>query len=181
MPPDRSTLSAATRRKRGIRRRIPRRRSWSRAPITVGIRHSKYPSSNPLYWDDYTDTVMYFAIVNDNTGAGSISWEGVTLDVVGKLPGDANLDGVVDDKDASIVGANWMSTSAGWQQGDFGGGGPGDWGGLDGIVDDKDAAILAAHMNMTLAEFEAGVPEPSTLCLLVLGALALIGRKLVKR
>jgi hypothetical protein len=148
-------------------------------PISVGIRHSQYPSSNPRYWDDYTDTVMSIAIVNDNSGTGSVSWSDMTLDVVGKLPGDANLDGVVDAKDASIVGANWLQSGMGWQQGDFGGGGPGAWGGLDGIVNDIDAAILAAHWGQTLEG--AAVPEPSTLCLLVLGALALIGRKLVKR
>ena len=86
---------------------------------------------------------------------------------------------MVDDKDASIVGANWMKTGMGWQQGDFGGGGSGAWGGLDGIVNDIDAAILAAHMGESLPG--ASVPEPSTLCLLVLGALILFGRKLVKR
>ena len=39
-------------------------------PIAVGIRHSKYPETNPRYFDDYTDTVMSISIVNDNPGMG---------------------------------------------------------------------------------------------------------------
>ena len=53
------------------------------------------------------------------------------------MPGDANRDGVVDDVDASILGANWLVPSgATWADGDFN---------SDGKVDDRDAAILAAH------------------------------------
>jgi hypothetical protein len=76
------------------------------------------------------------------------------------LPGDANLDRVVDDKDASILGANWqVASGATWFMGDFN---------LDGAVNDKDAAIMAAHWNQPLSE--GSVPEPSTI-VLVLGAL----------
>ncbi|MCX7424391.1 MAG: pre-peptidase C-terminal domain-containing protein [Planctomycetia bacterium] len=51
--------------------------------------------------------------------------------------GDANGDGVVDDRDASILGAHWrMAEGATWAMGDFNG---------DGKVNDKDAAIMAAH------------------------------------
>ena len=85
-------------------------------------------------------------------------------------PGDANGDGVVDDEDASILGANWMSTGAGT---------PGDFNG-DGIVNDKDAAILAAHWGDGLSA-EESVPEPATLCLLVMGVLVLAGRRFLKR
>jgi hypothetical protein len=51
--------------------------------------------------------------------------------------GDANADGIVNDKDASILGAHWQQMGgAGWLDGDFNG---------DGNVNDADAAILAAH------------------------------------
>jgi hypothetical protein len=51
--------------------------------------------------------------------------------------GDANLDGVVDDKDASILGRHWqMLQGATWLDGDFNG---------DHNVNDADAAIFAAH------------------------------------
>ncbi|MCX7427700.1 MAG: right-handed parallel beta-helix repeat-containing protein [Planctomycetia bacterium] len=54
-----------------------------------------------------------------------------------RLTGDANLDAVVDDKDASILGAHWrQQAGATWADGDFN---------ADGKVDDRDAAILAAH------------------------------------
>ena len=62
----------------------------------------------------------------------------------------------MDDKDASILGANWMkATGATWKQGDF------NW---DGAVNDKDAAILAA--NWTAGGGGGEVPEPSTLAML---------------
>ena len=50
--------------------------------------------------------------------------------------GDANDDGMVDDKDASILGAHWRQSGTTWANGDFN---------EDGYVNDMDAAILAAH------------------------------------
>ncbi|MCX7429237.1 MAG: PEP-CTERM sorting domain-containing protein [Planctomycetia bacterium] len=70
--------------------------------------------------------------------------------------GDANADGVVDDKDASILGANWMAGGAMWGMGDFNG---------DHMVNDKDAAIMAAHW--TAGGFGGTVPEPGTVVLLL--------------
>jgi hypothetical protein len=66
--------------------------------------------------------------------------------------GDANGDHVVDDDDASILGAHWMASGVGWGDGDFNG---------DHKVDDRDAAILAAHWSA--GAVEESVPEPSTL------------------
>ena len=67
------------------------------------------------------------------------------------VPGDASLDTLVDDRDASILAANWLRTSgATWTDGDFN---------RDGAVNDMDAAILAAHWQAAAAE--ASVPEPS--------------------
>jgi hypothetical protein len=79
--------------------------------------------------------------------------------------GDANGDDVVNDEDASILGANWRRTGdATWAQGDFND---------DKNVDDRDAAILAAHWGAT---GEGGsVPEPSTATLVLIGAIALLG------
>ncbi|MCX7428864.1 MAG: fibronectin type III domain-containing protein [Planctomycetia bacterium] len=54
-----------------------------------------------------------------------------------RILGDANLDGVVDDADATILACHWQQPSgATWQDGDFNG---------DGAVNDPDAAIFAAH------------------------------------
>ena len=72
---------------------------------------------------------------------------------------------MVDDTDASILGANWMTpTGAGWSQGDFNG---------DGAVNDRDAAILAAHWGTTPGG-EGSVPEPSSLTVLANGLLFLL-------
>jgi hypothetical protein len=85
------------------------------------------------------------------------------------LLGDANDDGVVNDKDASILGAHWhMQSGATWADGDFN---------KDQKVDDRDAAIMAAHWLETSGG-EGSVPEPSTLVLLA--GLAL-GAVIVRR
>jgi hypothetical protein len=81
------------------------------------------------------------------------------------VPGDASLDTLVDDRDASILAANWQRTSgATWTDGDFN---------RDGAVNDMDAAILAAHWQPAAAE--ASVPEPSVAAYLagLAGAFAL--------
>ena len=78
------------------------------------------------------------------------------------LPGDANIDGVVNDEDASALGENWqVQTGATWFMGDFN---------FDKKVDDEDAAILAAHYGQSAGV--GSVPEPSTAVLLLGLALA---------
>ncbi|MCX7424957.1 MAG: hypothetical protein NTW96_04930 [Planctomycetia bacterium] len=88
------------------------------------------------------------------------------------LLGDANDDGFVDDKDASILGAHWMQSGdgIGWGDGDFN---------EDHVVNDKDAAILAAHWNP--AGESAATPEPSSSVMLLgllLGTLAFYRRRM---
>jgi beta-xylosidase len=85
------------------------------------------------------------------------------------IAGDANDDGVVDDEDASILGAHWLrsGTGIGWAQGDFN---------RDGEVNDADAAILAAHWQTT-RETGPDVPEPSTAVLLIAGGAVLVWRR----
>jgi hypothetical protein len=92
-----------------------------------------------------------------------------TLLVDERLPGDANRDGEVNDSDASILGAHWMSSSADWMSGDFN---------FDGLVNDADAAILAAHWQQSI-ESSPPVPEPSVWAMLL--ALSLIGVVLLLR
>ncbi len=56
------------------------------------------------------------------------------------LPGDANLDGTVNDDDAGSLVANWQKQSGvTWAEGDFN---------SDGRVDDADASLLAMHWLM---------------------------------
>ena len=58
-----------------------------------------------------------------------------------RLPGDATLDGVVDEEDAAILAANWLTASgASWGDGDFND---------DGAVNDLDATLMAANWGAT--------------------------------
>jgi hypothetical protein len=93
------------------------------------------------------------------------------LTTIQQIPGDANRDGMVDDRDASILGAHWQQQSgATWAMGDFS---------LDGNVNDADAAILAAHWGESVGE--ESVPEPGSLALLagiaVMGVICFRRRK----
>ncbi|MCX7429271.1 MAG: hypothetical protein NTW96_27055 [Planctomycetia bacterium] len=110
------------------------------------------------------DITMNFLVASVSvTGVGSASGVFVFPEPE-KLAGDANNDGYVDDTDASILGAHWMSTGAHWTDGDFN---------RDHVVSDADAAILAAHWTGPPTE-DASVPEPTALTLLLGGLLSLL-------
>jgi hypothetical protein len=114
-------------------------------------------------WSDVTiDDVgnIYFSCSRTSYYVYRVFTEGPDL-----VPGDANADGVVDDADASILGANWRSDNATWEMGDFN---------RDHNVDDRDAAILAAHWEYgpdestsSAAPTSTALPEPSALLLLI--------------
>jgi len=80
-------------------------------------------------------------------------------------PGDADGDGDVDDDDLSLLLANWGSENATCAQGEFSGVPP---------VNDDDLSLLLANWTGPLG---AGVPEPATASLVVLGSLLLTRRK----
>jgi hypothetical protein len=110
--------------------------------------------------------------IGGTTEAGStVGYDNVRLNIGSEplLLGDANDDGVVDDKDASILGAHWLASGATWADGDFNN---------DKVVDDKDAAILAAHWGQGAQE--NSVPEPATWILIVLGLAVLVVRRCLR-
>ncbi|NLE37191.1 MAG: PEP-CTERM sorting domain-containing protein, partial [Pirellulaceae bacterium] len=128
------------------------------------------------YWDDSISAwanIMGATHGDDYTLAylagGALN--GYTLLTVGTVPppvpGDANRDGKVDDKDAKALAANWGQTG-GWAQGDFNN---------DGAINALDAAILAANWGYGGATEQSSqttsVPEPSILALLAMGAIGL--------
>jgi hypothetical protein len=89
--------------------------------------------------------------------------------------GDANLDGVVNNNDVTIVGANYAPGFAKprWDLGDFD---------YNGFVDNDDVTLLGVYYNPSAPAIPAlgaaAVPEPASLALaLVAGAFLLIARK----
>ena len=89
----------------------------------------------------------YFTAL-DVAGLDDLGWE---INYPASVYGDANLDGTVDDVDATIMAANW-SVGDTWSQGDFNG---------DGTVDGDDAALLAANWLISPGGTAVSVPEPS--------------------
>ena len=104
--------------------------------------------------------------------------------------GDANLDGVVNDDDVTIVGASYAPGVAGasWAVGDFD---------YNGFVDDDDVTLLGVFYNPIAPPLAApplaspplaapggavaAVPEPGTVAILISGLIALLLSRMVRR
>ena len=82
------------------------------------------------------------------------------------LPGDANLDGVVNSDDYTCINNGFNNDLTGWTNGDFN---------HDGVVNGDDYTILDNAFNMqgtAVATSEIAVPEPADLYIL---AMAIAG------
>jgi autotransporter-associated beta strand protein len=109
------------------------------------------------------------------------------IEVAYTLLGDANLDGLVNAADFTILAANFNQPVTGWDQGDFN---------YDGLVNAADFTDLAANFNQSVSGAAsagdvaaldafaaangislAAVPEPATMGLLALGAVGVLGRR----
>jgi hypothetical protein len=99
--------------------------------------------------------------------------------------GDTNLDGVVDGSDYSRIDNGYLSNGAltGWFNGDFN---------YDGVINGSDYTLIDNAFNTQGAQLAAevsisaeiagsgatsAVPEPATLGICAMGALALLGRR----
>jgi autotransporter-associated beta strand protein len=87
------------------------------------------------------------------------------------IPGDANRDRVVDAADFITLKKNFGNTGL-WAQGNFS-----DPYGTAGTVNWADLQILMNNMGKTSGAAPATAPEPATLGLLAIGALAIIRRR----
>jgi len=81
--------------------------------------------------------------------------------------GDANLDGIVDETDYAIVLMNWGAGDT-WAEGDFN---------FDGIVDEDDLECITENWGGSGPAPSTVVPEPTTLCLLGMGAVSFYYRR----
>jgi hypothetical protein len=122
------------------------------------------------YFDNEVEKRYIGMRVNTSHGATDFEMAEIELFAGGSfvppppIPGDANEDDIVNDKDASILAAHWQTgPGANWGDGDFNN---------DGFVNDEDAAILAAHWLKTGENYGA-VPEPTTVVMLLGGLLSL--------
>lgn len=110
--------------------------------------------------------------IYDLTGDGNVDREDADRLVEGILAtayGDADLDREVSAADLSLLSANWLATEGqGWVTGDFTG---------DGAINGADLSLLAENW-LWKGTKHAGIPEPTTLLLLALGAaVRLSGRR----
>ncbi len=108
------------------------------------------------YWPDATGNALPFGLVMDQPAEFTVG--GLAL------PGDANGDGTVDDRDLNVVLAHW-GDAGGWAQGDFD---------ASGVIDDRDLSVLLSHWGDGAA---AAIPEPASLALVAGGLLALRRRR----
>jgi autotransporter-associated beta strand protein len=150
--------------------------------------------------NDSTHLTTLGAIIND-TGANTTASTGTPLystldgastadgDILVKYTyyGDANLDGAVDGSDYTLIDNGFNVHLTGWYNGDFN---------YDGVVDGSDytlidnafntqgaslAAVIASTSAIATAQIAgsgiSAVPEPTTLGLLGIGAIGLLGRR----
>jgi len=120
----------------------------------------------------WTDAVNYLWLGSRGGSSHLVS----NLRIARVLDGDANLDGVVDGLDIGVLVDNFGEAGA-FPDADFN---------FDGVIDGLDIGILVDNFGQTIGEGSlaeaaptalSSVPEPTTIALLGLGALAMFRRR----
>lgn len=114
--------------------------------------------------DDLTLAIGSADRAFDLDGDGDVGFDDrddLIREVLGILPGDANLDRNVDFADFLVV-ADAFGENGGWGRGDFNG---------DGLVQFADFLLLAQHFGQTTGDVRA-VPEPTSSVLSVIALLS---------
>lgn len=120
---------------------------------------------------DYTIRISNAGDVDNEIDPEIVQFSGTMTDgrFAQRLPGDANINGLVNGQDLAILSANFGTSGQSVLQGDFSG---------DGQVNGQDLAILAANFGASNpAPALAAVPEPTSMALLALGGLILARRR----
>ena len=109
------------------------------------------------------------AYLDDSVFEGGIEYDDasgeIKVHLYDLLDGDADLDGLVSRSDLLDLRTGHDTGGTGWALGDFD---------FDGTVDAADYLLWKAHVGSSVP---GAVPEPATLAMLAVGALALAGRR----
>ena len=124
--------------------------------------------------------------VMDNAVLGKLTFGGATVDanallVAPEVLGDANADGHVDLTDLSTVLNNFGSTTPAWTTGNFDGAPTIDLTDLSDVLNNFGATNLNATIDAVAVSATGGgaigTPEPGTLAVLAVGALAVMAKR----
>jgi len=138
------------------------------APVSWESEHDYGLTANPDAWP--LDHVQFWS-----GGGGALdefrigtTYEDVVSGAAGPIDGDINGDGQVDGLDLNLLGADWQSTSPVTPAADINN---------DGIVDGLDLNILGGNWQVGVPAPGAAIPEPASLALLGIGAIAMLRRR----
>jgi hypothetical protein len=112
-------------------------------------------SGSWIYKTPATTLTSFSLFAQDNIANAGFEFDNLNV-FASAVPGDTNLDGVVNTADFNALASHFNTTGSGvWMQGDFNN---------DGIVNALDFNVLAARFGQSMSAPALGglVPEPST-------------------